>query len=59
MVPPPSAARATCSPSRAKSADKIDGASSIKVLVNLGLINLNAWECVRKFYHAKIGWLPF
>src|SRR5258708_7717728 len=32
-VPPPSAARPTCSPSRAKSADKIEGASSI----NLGL----------------------
>src|SRR5260221_3585517 len=29
-VPPPSAARPTCSPRRAKSADKIEGASSIK-----------------------------
>src|SRR5579863_2917405 len=29
IVPPPSAARETCSPSRAKSADNIEGASSI------------------------------
>ena len=43
MVPPPSAARATCSPRRAKSADKIEGASSI----NLGLSGK-----IPKFYHA-------
>src|SRR5713101_3387120 len=48
MVPPPSAARPTCSPSRAKSADKIEGASSI----NLGLSGkrmqaeiLTRWPC--------------
>src|SRR5208282_1161491 len=29
-LPPPSAAACTCSPSRAKSAERIDGASSIK-----------------------------
>src|SRR5437016_5281053 len=44
MVPPPSAARLTCSPRRAKSADKIEGASSI----NLGL----SGEFVGRFYHA-------
>src|SRR5260370_22729839 len=43
MVPPPSAARATCSPRRAKSADKIEGASSI----NLGLSGK-----IPEFYHA-------
>ena len=43
MVPPPSAARLTCSPRRAKSADKIEGASSI----NLGLSGK-----IPKFYHA-------
>ena len=43
MVPPPSAARETCSPRRAKSADNIEGASSI----NLGLSGK-----IPKFYHA-------
>src|SRR5713226_7547884 len=47
MVPPPSAARETCSPRRAKSADNIEGASSI----NLGLSGK-----IPKFYHAGERW---
>src|SRR5579863_2051760 len=48
IVPPPSAARETCSPSRAKSADNIEGASSI----NLGLSGKSIYA---EFYHVGRG----
>jgi hypothetical protein len=44
-VPPPSAARATWSARCAKSADKIDGASSIKGELS--------GDRLAKFYHAR------
>lgn len=46
---PPSAAARTCSPSRAKSAERIDGASSIKLALSEPGKSGND---VLKFYHA-------
>src|SRR5580692_7956526 len=51
-LPPPSPAARTCSPSRAKSAERIDGASSIKPELSEPDVAVEQGNSVPKFYHA-------